>query len=62
MFQGLQAWARLSRGAFGTITALPLIIFSKPLLILLGAPEDRGIGQRIFIFFVASLPLMILVR
>jgi MATE family, multidrug efflux pump len=48
-------------GAFGFITALPLIIFSKPLLVLLGAPEELAeLANGYFRFFVASLPLMIL--
>jgi putative MATE family efflux protein len=48
-------------GAFGAVTALPLIIFSKPLLILLGAPEQLAeLANGYFRFFVASLPLMIL--
>jgi putative MATE family efflux protein len=47
--------------AFGAITALPLIIFSKPLLILLGAHDDLAeLAIGYFRFFAASLPVMIL--
>jgi putative MATE family efflux protein len=46
---------------FGAVTALPLIIFSKPLLIALGAHEEvADLANGYFRFFVASLPLMIL--
>ena len=48
-------------GTFGAIAALPLIIFSKPLLLLLGAHTDLvELADGYFKFFVASLPLMIL--
>ncbi len=47
--------------AFGAITALPLIIFSKPLLIMLGAHDDLAeLAVGYFRFFAASLPVMIL--
>lgn len=48
-------------GIFGAITALPLFLFSKPLLILLGAHDDLAeLANGYFKFFAASLPLMIL--
>jgi putative MATE family efflux protein len=48
-------------GIFGTITALPLIIFSKPLLVLIGAHDDLAeLADGYFRLFAASLPLMIL--
>ena len=48
-------------GTCGAIAALPLIIFSKPLLLLLGAHTDLvELADGYFKFFVASLPLMIL--
>jgi Na+-driven multidrug efflux pump len=48
-------------GTFGAITALPLILFSKPLLILIGAHDDLAeVAVGYFRLFAASLPLMIL--
>jgi putative MATE family efflux protein len=48
-------------GAFGIITALPLIVFSKPLLILIGAHDDLAdVAIGYFRLFAASLPFMIL--
>ena len=48
-------------GIFGAITALPLFLFSKPLLILLGAHDDLAeLANGYFKLFAASLPLMIL--
>src|SRR6202048_3357191 len=47
--------------SFGAVIALPLIVFSKPLLIALGAHEEVAeLANGYFRFFVASLPLMIL--
>ncbi|MBV8378934.1 MAG: MATE family efflux transporter [Verrucomicrobia bacterium] len=47
--------------SFGAIIALPLILFSKPLILALGAhPEVAELANGYFRFFVASLPLMIL--
>jgi len=48
-------------GAFGAIIALPMILFSKPLLLALGAHEDLAdLANGYFKLFAASLPLMIL--
>jgi Na+-driven multidrug efflux pump len=48
-------------GAFGAITALPLIIFPKPLLVLIGAHDDLAdLASGYFVFFAASLPVTIL--
>ncbi len=48
-------------GTFGAIIALPLILFSKPLLILIGAHDDLAeVAIGYFRLFAASLPLMIL--
>jgi len=48
-------------GAFGVITALPLVTFSKPLLVLIGAHDDLAeLANGYFKLFAASLPLMIL--
>jgi putative MATE family efflux protein len=55
------AVGQILAGAFGTLTALPLIIFSKPLLVLIGAHDDLAdLARGYFVFFVASLPLTIL--
>ncbi len=48
-------------GTFGAISALLLIIFSKPLLVLVGAHDDLAeLANGYFRFFAASLPLMVL--
>ena len=48
-------------GSFGILIAFPLILFSKPLLISLGAHDDLAeLANGYFRFFAASLPLMIL--
>jgi putative MATE family efflux protein len=48
-------------GAFGVIMALPFIIFSKPLLVLLGAHDELAdLANGYLRIFAASLPLMIL--
>ncbi|MBV9298785.1 MAG: MATE family efflux transporter [Verrucomicrobia bacterium] len=47
--------------SFGTLIAMPLILFSKPLLIALGAHEEVAeVANGYFRFFAASLPLMVL--
>jgi putative MATE family efflux protein len=47
--------------ALGTITALPLIAFSKPILVLIGAKDDLAqIADLYFRLYSASLPFMIL--
>ncbi len=50
----------LLAGAFGVLTALPLILFSRPILIVIGAHNDLAdLANGYFRLFSASLPLMI---
>src|SRR6202035_253327 len=55
------AIGQILAGGFGAVIAGPLILFSKPLLISLGAHNDLAdLANGYFRLFAASLPLMIL--